>query len=79
MPYYYHYTSKAGFDGIAGSCGASKTVGQYFEQAAEDGQWWPKESQPQKGSWWGDQHPLGFYMTELSPDDLQRTIEHSGS
>lgn len=70
MTYFYHYTNRAGFNGIASSCEASHRQGQWCNQSVS-GNWRLKASQPQPGSWYSGQHVKGFYLTDQSPDVLQ--------
>jgi hypothetical protein len=76
--YYYHYTTKAGFEAIAGGCGASKKTGQSYQDRTEGSTWSIKENQPQKGALFADQHASGFYLTELSPGDLDAKPKQLG-
>jgi hypothetical protein len=72
MPkYFFHYTSKSGFNGIAGTCEPSGTTGQWRREVRTDGEWRPMASQPQPGKWYSGQHTKGFYLTDLSPADLK--------
>jgi hypothetical protein len=77
VKYYFHYTSKAGFSGVAGTCGVKKD-GQLYSNRAEDGTWRIMQNQPQKSSWFTDQHAEGFYLTDLSPDDLEADPKRFG-
>ncbi|MBR0641506.1 hypothetical protein [Plastoroseomonas hellenica] len=70
---FYHYTTKKGFDGIKNNHAVKGGDGPMATAASSNDEpifWMPRAEQPQKSSWYGDQHAKGFYLTEVSPEEL---------